>query len=325
MLGLRFHGHDSESVTQMKEELAALQNELEREGLVARRDEPMRDHTAYQIGGPADLFVIASSEQELVCAVRKAREHGFPPFILGGGANLLVADAGIRGVVIVYRGNAHTFRQGEGEVILWSEAGALLRQLARESVERGLQGLEWAVDLPGTVGGAVVGNAGAFGGYICDCVRTIKTLEPDGTVRELQKADAGFCYRGSRFKQQSRQERTVILDAALALRSGDAAEIADLAARYTARRWERHPREPSCGSVFKKSGNYPAGFLIEQCGLKGERRGNAVISPKHANFVVNLGGAKAADVRALIELAQERVKAQFGQELELEVELVGEW
>jgi UDP-N-acetylmuramate dehydrogenase len=309
----------------MKEELAALQDELEREGLVVRRDEPMREHTAYQIGGPADLFVEANGGQELVCAVRKAREHGFAPFVLGGGANLLVADAGIRGVVIAYRGGEHAFRERGGEVILWSEAGALLRELARESVERGLQGLEWAVDVPGTVGGAVVGNAGAFGGYICDCVRTIRALEPDGTVHELDKAEAGFCYRGSRFKEQARHERTVILDVTLALRPGDPAEIGDLAAQYTTRRWERHPREPSCGSVFKKSGNYPAGFLIEQCGLKGERRGNAVISPKHANFVVNLGGARAADVRALIELAQERVKAQFGQELELEVELVGEW
>jgi UDP-N-acetylmuramate dehydrogenase len=323
MLGLRYH--DGESVAQMKEKLETLQHEYERAGLVVRRDESMSAHTSYQIGGPADLFVLADSAEEMVAAVRKARQHGFAPFVIGGGANLLVADAGIRGVVVAYRGRRHAFRECGGEVLLWSEAGALLRELARESVEQGLQGLEWAIDVPGTVGGAVVGNAGAFGGYICDCLRTLKTLEPDGTVHELDGTDAGFCYRGSRFKQQTRAERTVILAVTLALRPGDAAEIAGLAAQYTTRRWERHPREPSCGSVFKKSGNYPAGFLIEQCGLKGEQRGNAVISPKHANFVVNLGGAKAADVRALIELARKQVKAQFDQELELEVELVGEW
>ena len=285
----------------------------------------MSAHTTYQVGGPADLFVVANGQDQLISAVRLAREHGIMPFVFGGGANLLVADAGIRGLVIAYRGNKHVYREEGGEVFLWAEAGAKIKELARESISRGLEGLEWAVDLPGTIGGAVVGNAGAFGGYICDVLRTVNVLEADGTIHEMTKTEVRFCYRGSRFKNQARAERSIVLSATLALRLGDAAEIAARAAQYTERRWERNPTEPSCGSVFKRVQNYPAGFLIEQCGLKGERRGDAVISPKHANFIVNLGGARAADIRSLIELARERVKEQFGKDMELEVELVGQW
>jgi len=305
--------------------LAALEAALAGEGLSVCRDEPMSAHTTYQIGGPADLFVVAESQEQLLSAVRQARSLGIVPFILGGGANLLVADAGIRGAVIAYRGQAHTFRQQDGEVLLWSEAGAEVKRLSRESIARGLEGLEWAVDLPGTLGGAVVGNAGAYGGYICDSLRSLSVLEPNGSLHEMGAEDAGFCYRDSKFKQQPRVERTIVLSATLALRPGDQAEIAARAAQYTQRRQERQPSDPSCGSVFKRTANYPAGFLIEQCGLKGTRLGNAIISPKHANFIVNLGGARASDVRALIERTRREVKERFGQELELEVEWVGQW
>jgi UDP-N-acetylmuramate dehydrogenase len=311
--------------------LSALERDLVRAGFSVRRDEPMSAHTTYEIGGPADLFVVAESERQLLVAVGQARRHGFTPFVLGGGANLLVADAGIRGLVVAYRAGQYAFRrdvaspQEAAEVLLWTEAGAAVKMLARESVSRGLEGLEWAVDLPGTMGGAIVGNAGAYGGYICDCLRDIRALEPDGLVRQMEAVDVQFCYRGSRFKQQSLEERTIVLSATLALRPGDPDEIAARAAQYTQRRWERQPQDPSCGSVFKRTDRYPAGFLIDQCDLKGTRRGNAMISLQHANFIVNLGGAKAADVRALIELTQKEVKARFDQDLELEVELVGQW
>jgi UDP-N-acetylmuramate dehydrogenase len=298
---------------------------LTRAGLAVCRDEPMSAHTTYQIGGPADLFVVAESQEQLVLAAKQARSLGIVPFVLGGGANLLVADAGIRGAVIAYRGESFTFEQQDGEVLLWSEAGAPFKSLSRESIARGLEGLEWAVDLPGTVGGAVVGNAGAYGGYICDSLRSLSVLEPDGTLHDMGPEGAGFCYRSSAFKQQPRAERTIVLSVTLALRPGDQAEIVARAAQYTQRRQERQPSDPSCGSVFKRTANYPAGFLIDQCGLKGTRRGNAVISLKHANFIVNLGGAKATDVRALLELAQREVKERFGEEIEPEVELVGQW
>jgi UDP-N-acetylmuramate dehydrogenase len=305
--------------------LSVLEAALARQGLAVRRDEPMSAHTTYEIGGPADLFVVAESQEQVVLAARQARRLGIVPFMLGGGANLLVADAGIRGVVIAYRGQSYTFQEQDGEVLLWSEAGVPFKLLSRESIARGLAGLEWAVDVPGTVGGAVVGNAGAYGGYICDSLRSLTVLEPDGSVHEMGAEEAGFCYRDSKFKQQPRAERTIVLSVTLALRPGDQAEIAARAAQFTQRRKERQPSDPSCGSVFKRTPNYPAGFLIDQCGLKGTRRGNAIISPKHANFIINLGGAQATDVRELLELAQREVKARFGQEIEPEVELVGQW
>jgi UDP-N-acetylmuramate dehydrogenase len=311
--------------TMDQQRLGVLEARLRGLGLDVRRDEPMRAHTTYQIGGPADLFVVAQSEAKLVIAIREARAAGIVPLVLGGGANLLVADAGIRGLVVHYCGTRHAFRTQDGDTLLSSEAGADLKTLARESIARGLKGLEWAVDVPGTLGGAVVGNAGAYGGYICDSLLSVKVLESDGTIQHLKNAECGFCYRDSRFKQQLREERTIVLSATLMLRSGNAKEIAAQAAQYTEYRGQRHPDGASCGSVFKRTPKYPAGFLIEQCGVKGERRGNAMISLLHANYILNLGDAMAIDVKALIDLIQEQVKAQFDEDLELEVELVGEW
>lgn len=308
-----------------EERIDTLAQRLRGRGLVMTRDEPMSAHTTYRIGGPADLFVIAEDTQELVEAVRSARSLGIVPFVLGGGANLLVADAGIRGVVIHYRAARRQFIEEYGEVLVWSEAGAPLKEVSRECIARGLEGLEWAVDVPGTVGGAVVGNAGAYGGYVCDNLISVKALQPDGQIEQLDNLACGFCYRDSRFKRQPRAERTIVLSATFALRAGDADEVASRASGYTAYRTLRHPSEPSCGSVFKRTEKYPAGFLIDQCGLKGTRRGGAMISTQHANYIINLGDATASDVKALIDLARNEVKRQFGEELELEVELVGEW
>ena len=315
----------------MMNRLVALATELERQALIFRWNEPMSAHTTYQIGGPADLFVVAESKEQLVTAVGLARQLEMTPFVLGGGANLLVADAGIRGLVIFYCGARYSFRSDvdsvmeASEVLLWAEAGVAIKKVARDSVSRGLEGLEWAVDVPGTLGGAVVGNAGAYGGYICDSLREITVLEADGSLLNMPAVDIQFCYRSSKIKQQDREERPIVLSATLVLRPGDPNEIAARAAEYSQRRRERQPSGPSCGSVFKRTERFPAGFLVEQCGLKGVRRGKAQISPDHANFIVNLGGALAKDVKALSELAQQEVKARFDQELELEVELVGQW
>jgi len=214
----------------------------------------------------------------------------------------------------------------EDDVVLYAESGALLRDLAHESARRGLGGLEWAVGVPGSVGGGVVGNAGAYDCYIDDVMRKATVLTAGGTVRELSAAEMGFGYRTSRFKGQMGQgEQEVILSAEFVLRPEPAQALAGKMAYYTRRREASQPTEPSAGSVFKRTEQYPAGFLIEQAGLKGMRIGGAQISPKHANFIVNLGGARAADVKALIDLVQEQVREQFGAELELEIELVGEW
>ncbi|MBC7252206.1 MAG: UDP-N-acetylmuramate dehydrogenase [Anaerolineae bacterium] len=291
-----------------------------------RVDEPMAEHTSYRIGGPADLYIVAESVDELTQMVELAAAHDVPLFVLGRGTNVLVADAGIRGLVIELRAERVRYFTRDGEAMLWAEAGANLRDIARESVARGLAGLEWAVGIPGSVGGAVVGNAGAFGGYMSDIVRRLTILEASG-AREISAAEAGFGYRVSRFKGASSSggRKEIILAAEMVLRPESKAALEERVAEYTRRREERQPKEPSAGSVFKRTEQYPAGFLIDQAGLKGTRRGQAMISPKHGNFIINLGGARAADVKALIELAQETVWREFGERLELEIELIGEW
>lgn len=288
-----------------------------------RQNEPMSLHTSFRIGGPADLYTVAASAQELVELVSLAREQGIPYLIIGRATNILVADKGIRGLVIENGGQEIWF---DNDAVLYAESGALLGDLARESARRGLGGLEWAVGIPGSVGGAIVGNAGAYGCYIGGVTRKATVLAANGTVRELSAAEMGFGYRTSRFKGQAGEgQQEVILSAEFALRPEPAQELAEKMADYTRRREASQPTEPSVGSVFKRTRQYPAGFLIEQAGLKGTRIGGAQISPKHANFIVNLGGARALDVKALIELAQEQVREQFGIDLELEIELVGEW
>ena len=291
-----------------------------------RVDEPMAEHTSYRIGGPADLYLVAESGDDLAQMVALADEHGVPVFVMGRGTNVLVADAGIRGLVIELRAEQMRWTTRDDETILWAEAGANLREIARTSVARGLAGLEWAVGIPGSVGGAVVCNAGAFGGYRSDVVRRLTILDASG-VREMSAAEAGFGYRTSRFKagSQAAGREEIILAAEMALRPESVAVLEERVTEYTRRRMERQPAEPSAGSVFKRTAQYPAGFLIEQAGLKGTRRGEAIISPRHANFIINLGRARATDVKALIELAQETVLREFGERLELEIELIGEW
>jgi UDP-N-acetylmuramate dehydrogenase len=288
-----------------------------------RQNEPMSLHTSFRIGGPADLYAMATSAQELVELVSLALEHDIPYLIIGRGTNILVADEGIRGLVIENGVQDMYFQDG---TVLYAESGALLRDLARESAQRGLGGLEWAVGIPGSVGGAIVANAGAYDGYVGDVLRRASVLGADGAIHELSAKELGFAYRTSKFKGQGAEGKPeVILSAEFVLRPEPAQTIVEKIADYTRRREESQPTEPSAGSVFKRTEQYPAGFLIEQAGLKGARIGGAQISPKHANFIVNLGGARAADVKALIDSAQEQVREQFGQELELEIELIGEW
>ena len=304
----------------MKEEVLKMTSAL---GDKMRQNEPMSLHTSFRIGGPADLYAVATKIQELVEFVSSALEHDIPYFIIGRGTNILVADEGIHGLVIE---NGVQGMRFQDDTVLYAESGALLTDLARESAQRGLGGLEWAVGIPGSVGGAIVGNAGAYGDYISDVLRKATVLEADGTLHELSARELGFAYRTSKFKKQGIEDRSeVILSAEFMLRPEPARTIAKKMANYTRRREESQPAEPSAGSVFKRTEQYPAGFLIEQAGLKGARIGGAQISPKHANFIVNLGEAKAADVKALIDLAQEQVRERFGVKLELEIELIGEW
>jgi UDP-N-acetylmuramate dehydrogenase len=283
-----------------------------------RVGEPLARYTSARIGGPADLFVTARSVNDLRMAARLAWELGLPLTILGGGSNVLVADAGARGLVVHNRAERVHF---EGVRVV-AESGASLTGLVRRCIGRGLAGLEWAVGVPGTVGGALVGNAGAHGGDMAGCVEWAEILSPDGEQR-WNNADLGFGYRTSSLKRTG--AKSAILSVGFRLAHGDPHELRARADEFNAHRKATQPPGATMGSMFKNpSGDY-AGRLIDQAGLKGTRAGNAQISDVHANFFVNLGGATAADVKALIDRAQAEIARQFGVSLELEIELLGDW
>jgi UDP-N-acetylmuramate dehydrogenase len=224
-------------------------------------------------------------------------------------------------------GIAITAGEADGNWLVQAESGAEVKAVSHATIERGLSGLEWAVDVPGTVGGAVVGNAGAFGGYTEDSLRDVLVLSRDEGEARWPRERLGLAYRTSALKQVATKGAfaPVILSAAFELCYEGLATVRERAAEYTRQRTQRQPSGPSAGSIFKRTEQYPAGFLIENAGLKGTRMGGAVVSPKHANFILNTGGAKAKDVRALMDLVRQRVQQEFGLLLEPEIELVGDW
>lgn len=288
----------------------------------ALQNEPMARHTTYGIGGPADLLVAVNTIAELQEWVALARKQSLPTIVIGEGSNILVADAGVRGLVIVNRCSGLQM-QTEGELV--AESGALLRQVTRWAVEQGWEGLEWAGGVPGTIGGAVLGNAGAYSGCIADNLLWAEVMQADGRSERTSNSALVFGYRSSLLKRMSANTRPLVLRAAFGLKWGDTAALARKMQCYAKQRSERTPSGRSAGSVFKRTLQYPAGFLIEQCGLKGFQLGGAQVSPVHANFIINVEQASAADVAALIELVQRRVWETHGQALEPEIEFIGDW
>ena len=284
---------------------------------------PMSRHTTLRTGGPADLLVEVRSVAALIQAVRLAGDLNIPCRVLGSGANVLVSDAGVRGLVILNRARSVSF----GRDRVTAESGAALAQVARRSVRAGLAGLEWAAGIPGTVGGAVIGNAGAHAGCMADSLESASVLEPDGIVAEWPVERFSYGYRSSALKYRSPASgaQAIVLSATLLVEAGDRESLEAQMAGILARRAATQPSGASCGSVFKNPPGDYAGRLIEAAGLKGTQLGEAQISPVHANFIVNLGAASATSVKALIDLAQEQVWSQFGVRLELEIELLGEW
>ena len=302
-----------------------LERELIQRGYGGRllRDEPLSRHTSFAIGGPADLLVAAQKQEELCELVRVAGDVAVPVLILGSGTNVLVADAGVRGLVVVNNCRESAMN---GDGLLIAQSGAPLRQMALEAVAQGWAGLEWAVGIPGTVGGAVIGNAGAYGGSMADVVRWVTWLHPDRGIERVGVEVLEYSYRSSLPKRELRRERRpVVLEAGIQLAPGDARDLACKVEGFTVQRKARNPEGHCAGSVFKKTALHPAGYLIEQAGLKGRRIGGAKVSARHANFVMNVSGATAADVKSLIELIQETVWAASGERLEPEIELVGDW
>lgn len=288
-------------------------------GPAVRLDEPMSWHTAIRVGGPVDLLVAAGSVDEVIRAARLARDIGVPWRVLGSGCNLLVSDAGLRGLVIVNRASAVDIVGHD----VCAEAGVSLVGLARETVASGLSGLEWATGLPGTVGGSVIGNAGAFGGSIAGVLDSATVLEPSGEVVERPCDWFEFEYRGSRIKNCD--EPYVVLAAGFRLCPGDPGQLGARAAEILEWRQTRHPSGATMGSTFKNPTGSHAGYLIEQAGLRRCQIGNARISELHGNFFMNEGGATAAEILALIDRARNEVKSKFGVELDLEIELWGEF
>jgi UDP-N-acetylmuramate dehydrogenase len=281
------------------------------------REEPLAPYTTWRIGGPAELLATPRDRDDLLCAVRWARECQLPWRVLGNGSNLLVADAGVRGLVLHVRKVLDAV-EVEGPQVR-AGAGVLLPVLANLAARRGLAGLEFGAGIPGTLGGAVVMNAGWHQWEIGPSVEEVDWLSPEGRLKTLGHAACGFRYRGSRFRDRG----GVVLGATLHLVPEDPAVLLERLAAFAESRKANQPTElPSCGSVFLKPAGDFAGRLIEQAGLKGYRMGDVEVSPKHANFFVNLGKARASDVLALVEHVERAVFDRFGVRLTREFE---EW
>ena len=287
-----------------------------------REGEPLSRHTSARIGGPADYFVTVDSAGELADAAREAMRQGVRYFVLGAGSNVLVSDRGVRGLVIKNRTSGIAFEDRGDTIIVRAESGVGLPTLARQCVLHGASGLEWAATVPGTVGGAVVGNAGAHGSDMAASLRLATILQGNGEIRDWTNANLKFAYRKSALKNG---ERGVVLSAEFVLTRGDPDEMQARVESLMTRRKRTQPPGASIGSMFKNPPGDSAGRLIEAAGLKGMRIGKAEISPIHANFFVNLGSATARDVYSLISVAQSKVREKIGVELELEIELVGDW
>jgi UDP-N-acetylmuramate dehydrogenase len=278
-------------------------------------------YTSARIGGPADYLLEVRSAQELADAARQLWGAGMSFIMLGGGSNVLVSDRGIRGLVILNRAKSVHFERDE-EPSVRCESGAVISNVAHRAAGLGFSGLEWAATVPGTVGGAVYGNAGAFGGDMAGSLIRAEIVTPDEHVWR-GPGEMGYGYRSSALKHGS--GGAVVLSAEMLLRTSSVAEAQSRIRDFTAQRKASQPPGASMGSMFKNPPGDFAGRLIEAGGLRGSRIGSAEISSVHGNFFLNTGETRAEDVRALIDLAQQTVLEKFGVKLELEVELLGEW
>jgi len=282
------------------------------------RGEPLSRHTSLRIGGPADFFVHVASEDDLRGAVAVARIHELPVFVLGGGTNLLVSDRGIRGVVLQ---NGWSEAAADGEVVTAS-SGTPLAHVAAVAARNGIIGLEWMATVPGTVGGAVHGNAGAFGSETADALVDAELMDLDGGSWTADPSELGFAYRATTLQGRP----TIVLRARFRGSPGDRATAVRRIKEIANERAAKQPlAQPNTGSIFRNPPGDHAGRLIEAAGLKGRKVGGAMVSEKHANFIVNTGGARATDVLELMQLCQREVRERFEVDLVPEVERVGEW
>jgi len=299
----------------------------------------LKNYTTFKIGGKAKYFFVAKTKEDLIKAILVAKKYNLPFFVLGGGSNLLVADEGFKGLVIKLQITNYKLQIKSKcpNPKIYVEAGVSLASLISEATKNNLTGMEWAIGIPGTVGGTIWGNAGAFGSCMADLVESVEVLDirdykipnskfqipnkfqiPKSKIKILKNKDCKFGYRESIFKHN---KNLIILSAVLRLKKGKRKEIERKIRENLNYRRETQPLNfPSAGSVFKNPPGFSAGELIEKCGLKGKIIGKAKISEKHANFILNLGGSKAKDVKKLIKLIKQKVKKKFGVKLEEEIQ-----
>ncbi len=280
--------------------------------------ESMASHTTFRIGGLADCFVQLENTEQLIKVQKYLSQVGVPFFVLGNGSNLLVSDAGFRGVILQI-GSKMNRVTVEGNVIV-AQAGASMAQIARTAMEHELTGMEFASGIPGTIGGGVVMNAGAYGGELSQIVTQVNVVNSEGGIMELDNETMEFGYRTSTI----RNNPFTVTEVILRLEKGDRRQIRERMEELAAKRREKQPLEyPSAGSTFKRPAGHYAGQLIMEAGLRGFQCGGAKVSDKHCGFVINTGNATAEDVRKLIREVQARVKDQFNVDLETEVLFLG--
>ena len=291
---------------------------------VAER-ESLRRHTSLRVGGPARHFLASPDVQALARLLRAATADGLPILVLGGGSNLLISDDGFDGVVVKYTAGEHAVETlPGGSLVVRADAGANFSNLARRLAREGVSGLEWAATVPGTVGGAVVNNAGAFGGCVADNLLDAVLVMPDGVEQSVSHSDLDYAYRASRLKR-GEFGPTIVRSACFRVTHNDPKLALARIHEQQARRTASQPRQLSAGSIFANPPGDYSGRLVEAVGLKGARSGGAEISAQHANFIVNSGAATAQDVMHLMRQAQVAVWEQFGIWLHPEVQLIGPW
>lgn len=283
-------------------------------------EEPMKKHTTFRVGGPADLFVMPSSEEEVKAATAICDEEKVPYYIVGNGSNLLVSDKGYRGVIIQLYKEMSRIRVEDH--VIYAQAGASLAKIANAALESSLTGFEFAAGIPGTIGGACVMNAGAYGGEMKDVLLEVRVMTRDGEIMVLPKEKLELGYRTSVIAK----EGYIVLEAAIELKPGEQDAIRAYMDELREKRTSKQPLEyPSAGSTFKRPEGYFAGKLIQDAGLRGFRVGGAQVSEKHCGFVINAQDATAADIFSLMEQVSGKVREQFGVVLEPEVKRLGEF
>lgn len=282
-------------------------------------DEPMKNHTTFKIGGTVDVMILPTNETEIIDSIKFLRDNDIKFMITGNGSNILVRDNGIRGVVVKIGENINHIKVNEDKIAC--EAGALLSNISKVALNNNLKNFEFASGIPGTIGGAMVMNAGAYGGEMKDVVLRVKAMDKDNNVYEYTNEEMNFRYRNSRVWD----EGLIVLSVELSLENGVYEEIKENIDKLTHKRTSKQPLEyPSGGSTFKRPDGYYAGKLIDDSGLRGLRYGGAMVSEKHCGFVINIDNATCNEVLNLIDVIKKVVMDKFGIELEREIKLIGD-